>query len=257
MGLEAPQEGKMTESQPTSTIWTEDTPHTVGPDRPAGPPPATWHLDFGLSATVAALLIVAAVSFAASAALTVAHWVVWSDWMGEGANFFDYQAVEDAEGAAIAARGVTFFVVLVTVPLFLVWFNQAYKAGRSRGATNRRWGSGWAVGSWFLPFANLVIPKLVMNEADRMLNPWAGLPPIQDRWCSCPRLLISDIWWVFMLIGAPLFLISPVIRPEFVEDSNFGTYLGVSAIELGVYAVAAGFAGATVFIIGKRGRQPG
>ncbi len=52
--------------------------------------------------------------------------------------------------------------------LLMVWLNLAYKAGQSRGAIDRTWSSGWTVGAWFIPFANLAIPKLVVNEVDRM-----------------------------------------------------------------------------------------
>ena len=255
VGEEADEE-KMTEPDASSPVWTEETPHTVSPDRPAAPPLAIRYLDFGLSATAAGFLWATAILFALSAALQVAHWMIWSQWIDEGANFFDNQRVEDIEGAATAAVGVAILATVVSGVLFLVWFNQAYKAGKSRGATGRKWGSGWTIGGWFIPIGNLVIPKLVMNETDRMLNPSIGLPPTHDRWRSCPRLLVSDVWWLLMISGVLLGWASAAVMPDFVEDSSYGTYLGVSALQSGVTAAAAVLAGVMVLIIGRRGRQP-
>lgn len=56
------------------------------------------------------------------------------------------------------------------VPL-MVWLNLAYKAGQSCGTIDRTCSSRWTVGAWFMPFAKLVIPKLVENEVDTMLHP--------------------------------------------------------------------------------------
>lgn len=126
---------------------------------------------------------------------------------------------------------------LLTAVLVLVWMYQAYEAASSRGPTERKWSGGWAVGGWFLPLASFVIPKLVLNEIDRMSHPDAGPPPIEARWRSLPRLPASDVWWVLSLGSALMVWGGPV--PS-----------------LGLLAAAAASGGITISKIGTRLRRP-
>jgi hypothetical protein len=172
----------------------------------------------------------------------------------EGGGLF--RAIE-AEDAAIGSAGFAFVAALVTGILFIIWFFQAYKAGQSRGATGRTWGSGWTIGAWFIPIANLVIPKLVMNETDRMLDPWAGVPPTETRWKDCGRLLSSDLWWMLVILGTVIGWVGSGIRGAVpVLESGYGTGILISAVGLGVSAAAAAVAGGMVLTIGRRGRGP-
>ena len=82
------------------------------------------------------------------------------------------------------AAGAGLFGILLAVVvaiLAIIWTNQAYKSAMSRGVTGNKWSSGWAVGGWFIPFANYVIPKLVINEIDRMSRTELS-EPITDTW---------------------------------------------------------------------------
>ena len=57
-----------------------------------------------------------------------------------------------------------------------------------------------------------------MNEVDRMSNPEAGDPPIEDRWKPLPRLESSDMWWALLVLGS----LSTAI------GSNWQTYLDMT-----------------------------
>ena len=94
-------------------------------------------------------------------------------------------------------------IYLVSGILMIVWTNQAYKAAEARGAIGRRWSSGWAVGAWFIPFANLVIPKLVINEIDRMADERLE-EPIGTAWQQSRRSPLSDWWWGLYVAGSLL-----------------------------------------------------
>lgn len=54
-----------------------------------------------------------------------------------------------------------------TVVVWLVWQHHATANLWSRGLPGLRFTPGWAVGWWFVPFANLVMPYLAMRELDR------------------------------------------------------------------------------------------
>ena len=142
----------------------------------------------------------------------------------------------------------------ITAILFMIWFFQAYKSAESRGAYGTTWGAGWTIGSWFIPFANWVIPKLVMNEVDRMSNPNAGEPPIEQRWKQMRRLVVSDLWWITVLIAISIQAIAVVAfaTADFADDDVYGAGLFLLSLWLLLYAISGALLGVTTLKIGKR-----
>ena len=71
----------------------------------------------------------------------------------------------DAAGDAVALFFLAQFVVLVGgAVLFLVWLFRANANARALGADDMMVSPGWAVGWWFVPLANLVMPFVAMRE---------------------------------------------------------------------------------------------
>jgi hypothetical protein len=69
-------------------------------------------------------------------------------------------------GALVLLVGVIVLLVgfmgsAVAVPM---WMHRAYRNLPALGAQALRWSPRWAAGGWFIPFANFVIPFLVMRE---------------------------------------------------------------------------------------------
>lgn len=62
-------------------------------------------------------------------------------------------------------------VYLITAIFFLIWLNKANKNLTPLGADYLEFTSGWAVGWWFIPFANLVKPFQVVKEVWRESDP--------------------------------------------------------------------------------------
>jgi hypothetical protein len=112
----------------------------------------------------------------------------------------DGSARTQAELAAAELRmgllGVLHLLLgLVTVTVFLVWFHRAYRNLPSLGVATRRFGTGWAVGAWFVPFLNLIRPKQIADDIWRASV--AGDGPND----SDPSLLPVHVWWG-LFIGA-------------------------------------------------------
>jgi hypothetical protein len=183
--------------------------------------------------------------------------VVWIDWAGQPSpSVAATQSVTDAETTAYGFLGIGFIGYAATGVLFIIWFFQAYRAAASRGVTRQTWASGWTIGGWFIPFANFVIPKLVMNEVDRMSNPEAGDPPIADRWRSLPRLEASDMWWALFVLGSLTTAIGSNVLP--VADEGSSVYAtGLVVLACGLVATAgSGVAGGRMIrTIGERLRE--
>ncbi len=86
-------------------------------------------------------------------------------------------------------------VVVATIVLWLVWQHRAQSNLRALGAANLRFSPGWAVGWWFVPFANVVFPYLTLRELLKASDPIAGAVDWGAR--RTPALL--GFWWAASL----------------------------------------------------------
>ena len=88
-------------------------------------------------------------------------------------------------------------VYFSTVVAFCMWLHRAYKNLRAFGAFSLDHSPGWAVGSFFVPFVNLVVPYRAVKEV------WQkSIPPEQSRLgLSSPPGWFS-LWWLFWLLGS-------------------------------------------------------
>jgi hypothetical protein len=84
--------------------------------------------------------------------------------------------------------------------LFSVWMFAAYHDVGALGV-RRRWATGWAVGSWLVPLANLWWPKRIVDEM------WFGshrtVPPGASVYPGATTPLVSA-WWALLLLGGTL-----------------------------------------------------
>ena len=80
---------------------------------------------------------------------------------------------------------------LPLIPVFIVWFYQARKNADGRG-WRQRWGTGWAIGAWFVPVIFLWFPYQIMADIWR-----AGLPASERG--RPPWLPIA--WWACWLLA--------------------------------------------------------
>ncbi|MGB5381962.1 MAG: DUF4328 domain-containing protein [Acidimicrobiia bacterium] len=207
-------------------------------DDPSHRSASTESVDLGLSKVTSASLWATAGLYVIAAGAFIWYLFVWNEWAGQRSpSAAATQNALDAETLAFGFLGIGFIGYAITGVLFAVWFFKAYRAAASRGATGRTWASGWTIGGWFIPLANFVIPKLVMNEVDRMSNPEAGDPPIEERWRPLPRLEASDMWWALFVLGS----LSTAI------GSNWQTYIDVTNATPST-ATVSGYATATVIL---------
>lgn len=70
------------------------------------------------------------------------------------------RVARDASEHRLGVVGLVQAVALIgCVAAFLLWFSHSYAA-----LPQRRWRSGWAVWSWFIPILNLFRPKQIAND---------------------------------------------------------------------------------------------
>lgn len=126
-------------------------------DPPIFPPPTAGAAHYSLAGLAAALTVLLGASAAANLTGTV------------------------VTGGLIAAA----LLYLPVIPVFLVWFYRARKNADGRGQKQGR-SPGWAIGAWFIPFANLVLPFQIM------LDIWRANQPEERR---SRATVLPGFWW--------------------------------------------------------------
>jgi hypothetical protein len=92
------------------------------------------------------------------------------------------------------ATGVIQFAAYVAGAIvFIRWLRAAYRNTDVVAPGKRRYGHGWAIGSWFVPILNLWRPKQIVNDVW-----WAGG---YDRRDAEPGALLVYWWTAFLISG--------------------------------------------------------
>lgn len=88
---------------------------------------------------------------------------------------------------------------ITTIVFFLIWEYRAFNNLSALKARNLQFSPGWAVGWWFIPFANLIKPFQVMrelwNESDPEYDADFGFLSV-----SVGAPTIMGFWWAFWLL---------------------------------------------------------
>lgn len=106
---------------------------------------------------------------------------------------------ESVVDAVRAIHTISLLTYLVTTIAFLFWFYRAYRNLIRTGIHDVRYGTGWAVGGWFIPFFNLVRPKQVANDI------WKGSVSAGTvgiaRWREVQLSGLVNWWWGVWILG--------------------------------------------------------
>ncbi len=97
------------------------------------------------------------------------------------------------------AHDVSLGVFFLAAALFAAWFFRAYRNLARGGIQDLRFGTGWAIGGWFVPFFNWVRPKGIANDI------WRGTEALAERrvegWRARPVPALVHWWWGCWLVG--------------------------------------------------------
>jgi hypothetical protein len=150
--------------------------------------------------------------------------------------------LSEKDDAVRGGSGFFYLVFFATGVLWIIWqFRHAKNAERLRGSLGL--GPGWAIGGWFIPFGNFVIPGLQLHQAAKASDPDlpAGRPGTEGR--SQP---LVAVWAVLFGIAALTFGIASSMRPSnndlFTGEKDFSDFAGAdrtAAVGMFLYAAAA------------------
>jgi hypothetical protein len=165
--------------------------------------------------------------------------------------------INDALGFAGTMFGVWSMAALGASILLIVWLYQAYRSVEGRGATGTRWSRGWALGAWVIPFANFVLPKLVVNEVDRLSHPDVGADPIGTRWKPIGVMMVGHWWWALTIAGGIVLALGFGVVAEQLDsfslvEQTYRAGLQATAAGVGLWAGGAAAAGLMVGRISRR-----
>lgn len=169
-----------------------------------------------------------------------------------------YVSLQTAQSADDHVRSIAWLqlgAIGVTAIVFLAWFRDAYRNVERAGVKGMRWSSGWAIGSWFVPFLNLVRPKAILNDIWRGSDP--GLRAGDSLRQEKPPILYG-FWWGSWILGG---IVGQFTASQFRSATTLSALSSASKGMMFsdvVSLVTAGLAVAVVYSLSSRqGQGPG
>lgn len=143
-------------------------------------------------------------------------------------------------GVALLSVGV----YIATIVFFLMWIYRANENLPAFGVSSS-YSSGWAVGSWFIPFASLVIPYRATKEL------WnKSVPNTGSMFSDLSPPAFFPVWWTFWLLSN--FASNAYFRLSFNEQMSPEADAMLGALTSILSIVAAWFAMKVVAEIDKQ-----
>lgn len=146
-----------------------------------------------------------------------------------------------------AALGMGFALVVLVVGgvTFLVWLYRA-RVNVEGSDVRQRLGTGWTVGAWFVPLANVVLPLMVVADV------WRASAPVQQRGTG-----LVDAWWAAVLLASGLGIAAALVRPFGADPvSAFRTAAVLNTVEAVVTVLAASLLVVVIVRISRWQRVP-
>jgi hypothetical protein len=143
------------------------------------------------------------------------------------------QAIANDDREAIIGW-INLGIYIVTAIIFLIWVYRANKNLHAFKSPVLRFSPGWAVGWWFIPFANLFRPYQITAEISKASNP--ELDPSLNVVLHLPAPAIVGWWWALFLIGNIVTSIAGELMSgaNYIQDALNSTYTYVVADNINI-----------------------
>jgi hypothetical protein len=147
-------------------------------------------------------------------------------------------ADETVAVAVLSLAVATLVFIIGTAAAFITWLYLAMANLKTWHINGAGWTPGWAIGGWFIPLANLVIPGLVVNAAMRGSN-----TPANSNYAEQTSYGLVWGWWLTFVFSNCAQ--NAVARQDFtgadyagVAGANgIGTVLSIVSAALGILVV--------------------
>ena len=203
-------------------------------------------LSAGLSGTLQGFLWLMSLRAAIGSGLAIAARSAFSD----ARNFDDIAHHNHWVERHNAMSGVIGFFLIASVTSFvlgIIWTRKAHRASSALWAGERKWSSGWSIGGWFIPFANFVIPALVIGEIERIATAARAHGATLFGWSNRSASLFGKLSWIAMVAGLVVMRGADSSVEELTPDDPAGTTY-YSAIIVGFALIAVGAAFLALYV---------
>ena len=145
---------------------------------------------------------------------------------------------------AIARTVTTAFlgILVLTGAAFVFWAVQAYRNLPALAIEERRYWTIWLVIGWVIPGANLLVPKLLVDDLWRGSSPEATVVG-GTSWQRRPVASIVNRWWVSFLVTPAIVVLGIVLArgglDEFEQQLAVGAASVAAAVSIMVATIAA------------------
>lgn len=244
-----PAQGWSQPDQPEPQSWGQPPP----PQQPWGQQPPVGQQGWGQTGTpalrpVAGLAKAATILLGIVAAMTLVAALLDMAYAGsidtfiEEESFAALQDVDDAETAVAGWAALVGLTTLATAVVFLVWQARMRRNAEALGAAGFRYGHALAVGCWFIPLANLAMPKIVINDL------WRGTDPSDPNGYRVEGRPVGSIvnwWWALWIAGGFVGAIVGAQDPDLDDLESFANVVRLSGL-LSLVSVGAAVLGILV-----------
>jgi hypothetical protein len=110
-------------------------------------------------------------------------------------GFLSQTRRDELDGLFLGVAALDLLPLAATALAWSMWQHRAQANLRALGAADLRYSPGWAVGWWYIPFANIVMPFKVMRELWQASEPRAGA----IDWKATPSTSLLGWWWATWL----------------------------------------------------------
>jgi len=183
------------------------------PAPPPPPPPGTGHMGTGrarawgagawrslngLKTALVVLLVIMGVSALATAGTALNRLRAINDFQ-DNPSFTTAASLDDADDALSGAGAISAIIRIALIVVFIIWLWRAAKnALEALDREHPKLGPGWAIGGWFIPLANLVLPIIVIQGLWRASA--AGTRP-GTTWRSAKGSALVVFWWLTFIVS--------------------------------------------------------
>jgi hypothetical protein len=149
------------------------------------------------------------------------------------------EELEDADDGVAFAAVVYGLGLLGTAAVFITWQHRHAVNADSLAGSTAALGPGWAIGGWFVPCANWLLPGMQLFGASRASDPGLPIQPAAGRGRGSPLVVL---WAVMFALGNALGLAGWATFPDEDDVSVLADLEDfVSDATLADRMVAAGF----------------
>ena len=131
------------------------------------------------------------------------------------------RAWDDADSllAIVSLLELPVMLALFVLLVLWAWFTHAAVDGLAQ----RRWGRGWTIGAWFVPIANIVLPKLVLDETDRIASAAVSRNPAVN-WRTVHTSTVGTFWWWLFVVSNLVMARATFANGSIQVDPDIGDY---------------------------------